>query len=76
MSAAPVRFAILGFGLHAVRRLVPAFLQCERRLLAQSGRAGQRVPRQLLGVKRTLAAPQLAGFLACKASTAEDSFVD
>jgi len=45
-------------------------------LLAQSGRAGQRMARQLLGGERTLAAPQLAGFLACKASTAEDSFVD
>jgi 1,5-anhydro-D-fructose reductase (1,5-anhydro-D-mannitol-forming) len=29
MSETPVRFAILGFGHHAVRRLVPAFAKCE-----------------------------------------------
>ena len=29
MTQSPVRFAILGFGLHAVRRLLPAFLQCD-----------------------------------------------
>ena len=29
MTQAPVRFAILGFGLHAVRRLLPAFERCE-----------------------------------------------
>ncbi len=28
MTQSPVRFAILGFGLHAVRRLLPAFEQC------------------------------------------------
>jgi 1,5-anhydro-D-fructose reductase (1,5-anhydro-D-mannitol-forming) len=29
MTQSPVRFAILGFGLHAVRRLLPAFLLCD-----------------------------------------------
>src|SRR5271170_1675786 len=29
MAMASVRFAILGFGFHAVRRLMPAFSQCE-----------------------------------------------
>jgi 1,5-anhydro-D-fructose reductase (1,5-anhydro-D-mannitol-forming) len=29
MTQSPVRFAILGFGHHAVRRLLPAFLQCK-----------------------------------------------
>src|ERR1700761_2953466 len=29
MTQAPVRFAILGFGHHAVRRLMPAFPKCE-----------------------------------------------
>src|SRR5580658_4032122 len=29
MTQAPVRFAILGFGNHAVRRLMPAFPKCE-----------------------------------------------
>lgn len=29
MAESPVRFAILGFGHHAVRRLVPAFARCE-----------------------------------------------
>ena len=29
MTQTPVRFAILGFGHHAVRRLLPAFAKCE-----------------------------------------------
>jgi 1,5-anhydro-D-fructose reductase (1,5-anhydro-D-mannitol-forming) len=29
MAQSPVRFAILGFGHHAVRRLLPAFAKCE-----------------------------------------------
>jgi 1,5-anhydro-D-fructose reductase (1,5-anhydro-D-mannitol-forming) len=33
MSQIPVRFAILGFGHHAVRRLVPAFGKCEHSTL-------------------------------------------
>ncbi len=33
MSQTPVRFAILGFGHHAVRRLVPAFGKCEHSTL-------------------------------------------
>lgn len=33
MSPTPVRFAILGFGHHAVRRLVPAFAKCEHATL-------------------------------------------
>ncbi len=33
MTEASVRFGILGFGLHAVRRLVPAFAQCEQATL-------------------------------------------
>jgi 1,5-anhydro-D-fructose reductase (1,5-anhydro-D-mannitol-forming) len=46
MSAAPVRFAILGFGLHAVRRLVPAFLQCEQATLSGLWRRDQAVAAQ------------------------------
>jgi len=34
MSQAPVRFAVLGFGLHAVRRLAPAFAKSEHAVLA------------------------------------------
>ena len=30
MTQSRVRFAILGFGHHAVRRLLPAFSKCER----------------------------------------------
>jgi 1,5-anhydro-D-fructose reductase (1,5-anhydro-D-mannitol-forming) len=41
MSAPPVRFAILGFGFHAVRRLVPAFLQCEQATLSGIWRRDQ-----------------------------------
>jgi 1,5-anhydro-D-fructose reductase (1,5-anhydro-D-mannitol-forming) len=33
MNQSPVRFAILGFGHHAVRRLVPAFAKSERAVL-------------------------------------------
>jgi predicted dehydrogenase len=46
MSAAPVRFAILGFGHHAVRRLVPAFLQCEQATLSGMWRRDQAVAAQ------------------------------
>jgi 1,5-anhydro-D-fructose reductase (1,5-anhydro-D-mannitol-forming) len=41
MSTAPVRFAILGFGHHAVRRLLPAFLQCEHASLSGMWRRDQ-----------------------------------
>lgn len=34
MTQSRVRFAILGFGHHAVRRLLPAFLKCERATLS------------------------------------------
>jgi 1,5-anhydro-D-fructose reductase (1,5-anhydro-D-mannitol-forming) len=34
MAASPVRFAILGFGHHAVRRLIPAFLRSEQTTLS------------------------------------------
>ena len=33
MAQTPVRFAILGFGHHAVRRLLPAFAKCEHAVL-------------------------------------------
>jgi len=33
MTHSPVRFAILGFGHHAVRRLLPAFRRCEHAIL-------------------------------------------
>jgi 1,5-anhydro-D-fructose reductase (1,5-anhydro-D-mannitol-forming) len=33
MAASLVRFAVLGFGHHAVRRLMPAFLRCEQAAL-------------------------------------------
>lgn len=33
MPQSPVRFAILGFGHHAVRRLLPAFRHCEHAIL-------------------------------------------
>jgi predicted dehydrogenase len=33
MAQSPVRFAILGFGHHAVRRLLPAFAKCEQATL-------------------------------------------
>src|SRR5271163_2243970 len=34
MTQSRVRFAILGFGHHAVRRLLPSFLQCEQATLS------------------------------------------
>jgi 1,5-anhydro-D-fructose reductase (1,5-anhydro-D-mannitol-forming) len=34
MTQSPVRFAILGFGNHAVRRLLPAFPKCEHSTLS------------------------------------------
>jgi 1,5-anhydro-D-fructose reductase (1,5-anhydro-D-mannitol-forming) len=37
----PVRFAILGFGLHAVRRLIPAFTRCEDATLVGMWRRDQ-----------------------------------
>jgi predicted dehydrogenase len=39
--ASPVRFAILGFGRHAVRRLVPAFTRCEQAALTGMWRRDQ-----------------------------------
>jgi 1,5-anhydro-D-fructose reductase (1,5-anhydro-D-mannitol-forming) len=41
MSESPVRFAILGFGHHAARRLVPAFLRCEDATLSGMWRRDQ-----------------------------------
>ncbi len=41
MNKDKVRFAILGFGHHAVRRLVPAFAQCEEATLAGMWRRDQ-----------------------------------
>jgi len=41
MTQPPVRFAILGFGHHAARRLVPAFLRCEHATLRGMWRRDQ-----------------------------------
>jgi 1,5-anhydro-D-fructose reductase (1,5-anhydro-D-mannitol-forming) len=41
MTQSPVRFAILGFGLHAVRRLLPAFTKCEEATLVGLWRRDQ-----------------------------------
>ena len=41
MTQLPVRFAILGFGHHAVRRLLPAFLQSEHATLVGMWRRDQ-----------------------------------
>src|SRR5580698_3648558 len=41
MSESPVRFAILGFGLHAVRRLMPAFSRTEQATLIGMWRRNQ-----------------------------------
>jgi 1,5-anhydro-D-fructose reductase (1,5-anhydro-D-mannitol-forming) len=41
MTQSPVRFAILGFGHHAVRRLLPAFLKCEEAALVGMWRRDQ-----------------------------------
>lgn len=44
--AAPVRFAILGFGLHAVRRLLPAFAKSEATQIVGIWRRDQDAARQ------------------------------
>ncbi len=41
MTQSPVRIAILGFGHHAVRRLLPAFLRCEEATLVGMWRRDQ-----------------------------------
>ena len=41
MAQTPVRFAILGFGHHAVRRLLPAFAKCEHSALTGMWRRDQ-----------------------------------
>jgi 1,5-anhydro-D-fructose reductase (1,5-anhydro-D-mannitol-forming) len=41
MNQSPVRFAILGFGHHAVRRLLPAFLRCQQAVLVGMWRRDQ-----------------------------------
>jgi predicted dehydrogenase len=41
MAQSPVRFAILGFGHHAVRRLLPAFAKCEHATLTGMWRRDQ-----------------------------------
>jgi 1,5-anhydro-D-fructose reductase (1,5-anhydro-D-mannitol-forming) len=46
MAATPVRFAILGFGHHAVRRLVPAFARCEHATLSGMWRRDQTAAQQ------------------------------
>src|SRR5215469_10854073 len=43
---APVRFAILGFGHHAVRRLLPAFARSEKTKLVGMWRRDQNVAKQ------------------------------
>src|SRR6185437_2533115 len=42
MSQSPVQFAILGFGHHAVRRLLPAFVKCEDATLVGMWRRDQK----------------------------------
>src|ERR1700754_2139618 len=42
----PVRFAILGFGLHAVRRLLPAFAESEKTQLVGMWRRDQAAAKQ------------------------------
>lgn len=42
MIQAPVRFAILGFGHHAVRRLLPAFVKCKEAKLVGMWRRDQK----------------------------------
>jgi 1,5-anhydro-D-fructose reductase (1,5-anhydro-D-mannitol-forming) len=49
MTQSPVRFAILGFGHHAVRRLLPAFLKCEQATLSGMWRRDQTVALQNCG---------------------------
>ena len=46
MTQSPVRYAILGFGLHAVRRLLPAFARCEHSTLIGMWRRDQDAARQ------------------------------
>src|ERR1700745_720103 len=41
MTQSPVRFAILGFGHHAVRRLLPAFSKCTEAKLTGMWRRDQ-----------------------------------
>src|SRR5580698_6771922 len=41
MAGSPVRFGILGFGHHAIRRLIPAFLRCEHATLRGMWRRDQ-----------------------------------
>lgn len=42
MTQSPVRFAILGFGHHAVRRLLPAFSRCKEATLSGMWRRDQK----------------------------------
>ncbi len=46
MTQQPVRFAILGFGHHAVRRLLPAFPRCEHSILTGMWRRNHDAARQ------------------------------
>jgi len=46
MTQSPVRFAILGFGHHAIRRLLPAFARCEQSTLTGMWRRDQEAARQ------------------------------
>jgi 1,5-anhydro-D-fructose reductase (1,5-anhydro-D-mannitol-forming) len=50
MNSSPVRFAILGFGLHAERRLIPAFKNCKDAVLVGIWRRDREV-----GAKNCLA---------------------
>jgi predicted dehydrogenase len=46
MTQSPVRFAILGFGHHAVRRLLPAFSHCKEAALSGMWRRDQTAAQQ------------------------------
>jgi 1,5-anhydro-D-fructose reductase (1,5-anhydro-D-mannitol-forming) len=46
MTQRPVRFAILGFGHHAIRRLLPAFVNCRESMLTGMWRRDQSAARE------------------------------
>jgi predicted dehydrogenase len=46
MTQRPVRFAILGFGHHAIRRLLPAFVNCRESILTGMWRRDQSAARE------------------------------
>jgi 1,5-anhydro-D-fructose reductase (1,5-anhydro-D-mannitol-forming) len=58
MSQTPLRFAILGFGHHAIKRLVPAFAQAEQAQLVGLWRRDQEKARanaEELGIPQVFA---------------------